>query len=93
VPSARSEGGFRLYSPGDVDRLLLVKAMKPLKLTIGEMRELADLLAPTAAPSSKRSARLVDFDRRAVEAIDSLNKHLDEAKGLRKQIAAAKRGN
>jgi MerR family transcriptional regulator, copper efflux regulator len=93
VPSARSEGGFRLYSPGDVDRLLLVKAMKPLKLTIGEMRELADLLAPTAAPSSQRSARLVDFDRRAVEAIHSLNKHLDEAKGLRKQIAAAKRGN
>ena len=30
IPSARSVGGFRLYSETDLDRLQLIKRMKPL---------------------------------------------------------------
>ena len=39
-PSGRSTGGFRLYTDADIDRLRLVKHMKPLDLTIDEMRDL-----------------------------------------------------
>lgn len=39
-PSARSSGGFRLYSADDLDRLLVIRRMKPLGFSIDEMREL-----------------------------------------------------
>ncbi|MHA6795168.1 MerR family transcriptional regulator [Pseudonocardia bannensis] len=40
VPSARSAGGFRLYTEADVERLELVKTLKPLDFTLEQMREL-----------------------------------------------------
>jgi DNA-binding transcriptional MerR regulator len=39
-PSARSSGGFRLYTGQDVERLEMVKRMKLIDLSIDEMREL-----------------------------------------------------
>ncbi|MEO6411510.1 MAG: MerR family transcriptional regulator, partial [Pedococcus sp.] len=36
----RSAGGFRLYGEDAVARLLLVKRMKPLDFSLGEMRDL-----------------------------------------------------
>lgn len=38
--SGRSEGGFRLYSPDDLARLLLIRRMKPLGFSLEEMTEL-----------------------------------------------------
>ncbi|WP_055697674.1 MerR family transcriptional regulator [Streptomyces silaceus] len=40
VPSARSQGGFRLYTEADVARLMVIRRMKPLGFTLEEMREL-----------------------------------------------------
>ena len=45
VPSARSAGGFRLYTGDDVARLIAIRRMKPLGFTLEEMRELLDALA------------------------------------------------
>jgi DNA-binding transcriptional MerR regulator len=42
VPSARSQGGFRLYTEADVRRLMVVRRMKPLGFTLDEMRELLE---------------------------------------------------
>ncbi|MEU5656385.1 MerR family transcriptional regulator [Streptomyces sp. NPDC047737] len=42
VPSARSRGGFRLYTEGDVARLMVIRRMKPLGFTLDEMRDLLD---------------------------------------------------
>ncbi|WP_278235572.1 MerR family transcriptional regulator [Isoptericola sp. AK164] len=39
-PSARSEGGFRLYTESDVERLLLIRRMKPLGFSLEEMADL-----------------------------------------------------
>lgn len=39
-PSARTAGGFRLYTEQDVERLELVKRMKPLDFSLDEMRDL-----------------------------------------------------
>ncbi|GAA4672344.1 MerR family transcriptional regulator [Nocardioides nanhaiensis] len=44
VPSGRSEGGFRLYTEEDVQRILLVRRMKPLGFSLEAMKEaLVDL--------------------------------------------------
>ena len=42
VPSARSQGGFRLYTEADVARLMVIRRMKPLGFTLEQMRELLD---------------------------------------------------
>ncbi|MGS0685726.1 MerR family transcriptional regulator [Nakamurella sp. GG22] len=44
-PSARSRGGFRLYSEEDVARLRLLRFMKPLNFSLEQMRELLELRA------------------------------------------------
>lgn len=36
-PSGRSEGGFRLYTEGDVAKILVIRRMKPLGFTLEEM--------------------------------------------------------
>ncbi len=37
-PSGRSVGGFRLYTQGDVDRILAIRRMKPLGFSLEEMK-------------------------------------------------------
>jgi MerR family copper efflux transcriptional regulator len=36
-PSGRSEGGFRLYTEADVERILVIRRMKPLGFSLEEM--------------------------------------------------------
>lgn len=36
-PSGRSEGGFRLYTEADVERILVIRRMKPLGFTLEQM--------------------------------------------------------
>ena len=43
-PSGRTAGGFRLYNDDDVDRLLLIKRMKPLGYPLEEMARLLNLI-------------------------------------------------
>lgn len=42
IPSARSQGGFRLYTESDVARLMVIRRMKPLGFTLDEMRALLE---------------------------------------------------
>lgn len=44
TPSARTTGGFRLYSEADVARLRLVRRMKPLEFTLEEMKDVLSVL-------------------------------------------------
>jgi hypothetical protein len=56
VPTARTEGGFRLYSEDDVARLEVIKRMKPLGFTLEEMQELfRSCTTSTRAPGTVRS--------------------------------------
>lgn len=43
-PSARTQGGFRLYTEPDVNRLLLIMQMKPLGFSLDEMRDVLEAL-------------------------------------------------
>lgn len=39
VPSGRSDGGFRLYTETDVEKILVIRRMKPLGFSLEEMTE------------------------------------------------------
>lgn len=62
-PSARSQGGFRLYSEADVARLELVKWMKPLDFTLDQMREVLEALDTLEDPGTTGERREALFDR------------------------------
>jgi DNA-binding transcriptional MerR regulator len=62
-PSGRSTGGFRLYTDADIERLRLVKHMKPLDLTIEEMRDLLATRDRLADPATSKADRADLLDR------------------------------
>ncbi|WP_431034470.1 MerR family transcriptional regulator [Streptomyces sp. P6-2-1] len=87
IPSARSQGGFRLYTEADVARLMVVRRMKPLGFTLEQMRE---LLAATdrldadtgALPPEEREellARVRAYEREAGEQVERLRVQLARA--------------
>lgn len=58
VPETRTEGGFRLYTEQHIDRLLLIKKMKPVGFSLDEMRTMLDArdtLADASAPAESRA--------------------------------------
>jgi MerR family copper efflux transcriptional regulator len=57
IPSGRSAGGFRLYTDTDIDRLRLVKNLKPLDLSIEEMRDLLTTRDRLTAPRLRRAEK------------------------------------
>ena len=40
IPSARTQGGFPLYTDADVARLMVIRRMRPLGFTLDETRDL-----------------------------------------------------
>jgi MerR family transcriptional regulator, copper efflux regulator len=90
-PSARSKGGFRLYSESDVQRLLLIRRMKPLDFTLEEMGDLLALLDNLAAEgeAADRAAlldRLTMYHEAAGQRITALREQLDVAVNIADQL-------
>ncbi len=60
-PSGRTEGGFRLYTGDDVEKILVIRRMKPLGFSIAEMKvvmeDLAVLRAAATEPEESAAAR------------------------------------
>lgn len=92
VPSARSQGGFRLYAEPDIERLELIKRMKPLGLQLDEMRELLEILGSVqeAEHTQAQQHRLHGFLEKTEERCRSLRAQLqvaeDFAVTLRKRL-------
>ncbi|TFV64461.1 MerR family transcriptional regulator [Geodermatophilus sp. DF01-2] len=90
VPTARTEGGFRLYSEDDVARLEVIKRMKPLGFALEEMRELLTLLADLDAGTGGR-AQLLDrlrmFHEAATARVTALREQLAVAEGFADTLA------
>lgn len=88
VPSGRTEGGFRLYTEADVDRLALVKQMKPLDFSLDEMKDLLEVRDQLANPrtGSRRRAELTDrlamYAAAARERCAALREQLDALEAL-----------
>lgn len=93
TPSARSAGGFRLYTVGDVDRLLSIRRMKPLGFTLEEMGELLDALdivhqnGSTGERRAQALSHLADCHERAQQACTTLSRQLAYARELTAQLA------
>lgn len=83
-PSGRSDGGFRLYTEADVEKILLIRRMKPLGFTLGQMSAaLRDIetLQQVGAPDDATQARerLTQLLAEATERREKLARHLDMA--------------
>jgi MerR family copper efflux transcriptional regulator len=90
IPTARSDGGFRLYSEADVARLLVVKRMKPLGFTLEEMQELLTLLHDLDSATSGRAElieRLRTFHQAATARVTALREQLAVAEGFAGSLA------
>ena len=55
-PSAHSPGGFRLYTEADVERLLLIRRMKPLGFSLDRMKDFCRALDARGAGTSADGA-------------------------------------
>jgi DNA-binding transcriptional MerR regulator len=92
TPETRTEGGFRLYAEAQVDRVLLIKQMKPLGFTIQEMRELLDardaLHADDTSPADRERALegLKAYAGAAAERMTQLREQLDRAEEFAQQL-------
>lgn len=85
IPESRTDGGFRLYTDEQVERLLLIRAMKPLGFSIQEMRDLLDARDAAAdagvKPELRESATrtISEFSHSADERCDQLREQLASA--------------
>ncbi|WP_179756540.1 MerR family transcriptional regulator [Kineococcus aurantiacus] len=70
----RSAGNFRLYTEADVQRLLLIRQMKPLGFSLDDMRHLIAVLdqLATAPGDEQRTQELRTFIATAQERRDKL---------------------
>jgi MerR family copper efflux transcriptional regulator len=63
LPASRTEGGFRVYSEQDYQRLMHIRQMKPLGFTLEQMAELLELLGDEGADTGARIAGFLDQAR------------------------------
>jgi DNA-binding transcriptional MerR regulator len=84
APSARTAGGFRLYTDSDIARLQLVKRMKPLDFSVEEMRDLLMTLDGLESDTQEGAH---------AELVGRLEMYLDAAKArveaVRQQLSVA----
>lgn len=78
APSARSAGGFRLYSREDLQRLQFLKKMKPAGLQLEQIRELLQILD---TPANQRS------NAQRTTIAEMVDKAEQEREKLRQRIA------
>lgn len=79
--STRSEGGFRIYRDSDLQRMLVIRSMKPLGFSLEEMGELLDAVDALAGNPQDTAARakLDDYIQRASAKRDKLELNLQRA--------------
>lgn len=96
VPESRTEGGFRLYAERQIERLLLVKSMKPLGFSLDEMRELLLARETVAEPGAGAGARraaaatISDFAGRVDERVERLRGDLERGEAFARELRAGR---
>jgi len=93
APAPRTKGGFRLFTDGDLQRLLLVRQMKPLGFSVEEMRTLlaaVDELAPETADPVRAEATLLvrDYQLRVGERAALLREQAGQAQEFAEDLGA-----
>ncbi|WP_406495884.1 MerR family transcriptional regulator [Streptomyces sp. NBC_01604] len=95
IPSARSQGGFRLYTETDVARLMVIRRMKPLGFTLDEMRALLDATdrldsGEELLPGEREQLlrRIQGFEQAAQQRVENLRTQLARAEDFAATLAA-----
>ncbi|NUW06790.1 MerR family transcriptional regulator [Streptomyces sp. CAI-21] len=95
TPSARSQGGFRLYTETDVSRLMVIRRMKPLGFTLDQMRGLLEatdrLDGDVALDEGEREAlleRVRTCRQAAAEQVEKLRVQLARAEEFADTLGA-----
>jgi MerR family copper efflux transcriptional regulator len=86
-PSGRTDGGFRIYSDDELDKVMLIRSMKPADFSIDELRELVGLVSalkardPRIDGAAQAAAveRLESFISRIRSRCELLRGRLDDA--------------
>ncbi|MYH41729.1 MAG: MerR family transcriptional regulator [Chloroflexi bacterium] len=91
TPTARLEGGFRLYSENDIERVGLIKKLQELLgLSLAEIKEMVDAeqlraqIRATFRPDRELPARrervqlVIDATRRQLEIVEHKSQQLSE---------------
>jgi DNA-binding transcriptional MerR regulator len=90
-PSGRTEGGFRLYTDSDVSRLRLVKALKPVGLsleTMGELVDAVDEFGTGEATDDSAVERIGGVLAVAYDGCDDMEERLRRARAALAEVAA-----
>lgn len=78
-PSAHSPGGFRLYTQADVERLLLIRRMKPLGFSLERMTDFRCALDEQYTRPEASAATIAEIHTETTERLDRLRRHLTYA--------------
>lgn len=94
APSGRTEGGFRLYTDSDIERLHLVKALKPIGMSLETMGRLLEAVDRVARGDARRSrdaeSKLDEVLTVANERCDELEERLERARAAIVRLSAVK---
>jgi len=77
-PTGRTEGGFRLYTHDDLARLMLIRRMKPLGFSLGEMTELLRIVDTLGGTGSGDPAIRADLDGFIAQSVERRGKLKDQ---------------
>ncbi|NMH78105.1 MerR family transcriptional regulator [Pseudonocardia xinjiangensis] len=93
VPSKRSAGGFRLYTEADIDRLVLVKTLRPLDFSLEQLRELLatmdaleDDLGDDARVTAELAGRLGVFRTAVDSRVEALRAQVQGLEMLSREL-------
>ncbi|OLM08588.1 Regulatory protein, MerR [Pseudonocardia sp. Ae505_Ps2] len=93
TPSARSAGGFRLYTEADVDRLAFIKRLKPLDFSLDQVKELLATVDERGQRDELGSERLEDllgclamFRAATDSRLDALRLQVDSLESLSRDL-------
>lgn len=89
-PSDRTDAGYRLYTDADVERILLIRRMKPLGFSLDQMGEVLTASAALAKDPSDATARaaLDSFVADAEQRREKLAAQLEAAEELIERLAS-----
>ena len=81
--TARTDGGFRVYSEDDFERLMVIKQMKPLGFSLEEMADILELFSQQdAGAADDRQAKLAAYLEKAVAERAKMARNLAQADEL-----------
>lgn len=88
--TARTDGGFRVYSDDDFDRLMVIKQMKPLGFSLEEMADILTILGGAQgrqeSPQSNPE-KLSEYLEKAIHQRAKMARNLAQADEFIKRIS------